>query len=169
MDLEFYARYYLEHKALPNALYNEGPRLLNSFMLDGGKAMHSFYDRVTAANPSYCCPYSENDFYVNYRVYIRDNDSCMVLRVQMPTLEHPLLCRAVYLCYGTRGGYELYVTSERMEDGSYCICSWDECGQHHNWGDAPADPNAEMDMAADLFWRSIKYATKSKSEGLCCS
>lgn len=25
MDLEFYARYYLEHKALPNTLYDEGP------------------------------------------------------------------------------------------------------------------------------------------------
>lgn len=60
--------------------------------------MHGFYDSVTAANPSYCYPYSENDFYANYRVYIRDNDSCMVLRVQMPTPEYPLLCRAVYLC-----------------------------------------------------------------------
>lgn len=40
MDLEFYARYYLEHKALSNALYNEGPQLLNSFMLEVYKACH---------------------------------------------------------------------------------------------------------------------------------
>lgn len=33
-----------------------------------------------------------------------------------------------------------------------------------NFGDAPEDANDEMDMAADLFWRSVEYGqTKHKS------
>ena len=106
---------------------------------------------------------------VNFRTYIRDNDSCIVLRVEMPEPERPLLCRAVYLCYGTKGGYELYVTSELAEDGSYYICVWSDQGAHYNFGDAPADPNDEMDMAAELFWRSIDYGRKTESQGLCSS
>ena len=93
----------------------------------------------------------------------------MVLRVEMPEPEQPLLCRAVYLCYGTKGGYELYVTSELAEDGSYYICAWSDHGAHHNFGEAPADPNDEMDMAAELFWRSINYGRKTESQGLCSS
>ena len=34
MALEFEARYFLEHKALPNTLYNEGARLLHFFLIE---------------------------------------------------------------------------------------------------------------------------------------
>ena len=51
----------------------------------------------------------------------------------------------------------------------YYICAWTDRGQHINFGDAPADPSDEMDMAAELFWRSIDYVRKIESEGLCSS
>ena len=156
MDLNFHVRYFMEHNALPSALYNEGARLLSSFMMTGGKTMTGFYEKAASANPSYCCPYDVADFNVNFRTYIRNEDTCMVLRVEMPEPEQALLCRAVYLCYGTKGGYELYVTSELAEDGSYYLCAWSSQGAHHNFGDAPADPSDEMDMASDLFWQLIK-------------
>ena len=168
MDLEFHIRYFIEHKALPSNLYSEGARLLSRFMISGKNAVLDYYKKADATT-SYDCPFSLGDFDVNFRTYIRDDDSCMVLRIEMPEPEQPLLCRAVYLCYGTRGGYELYVTSELAEDGSYYICAWMERGQHINFGDAPADPSDEMDMAAELFWRSIDYVRKIESEGLCSS
>ena len=166
MDLDFHVRYFIEHKALPSNLYSEGARLISRFMISGKNAVLDYYKKADATS-SYECNYELNDFGINFRTYIRNNDSCMVLRIEMPEPERPLLCRAVYLCYGTRGGYELYVTSELAEDGSYYICAWDELAQHHNFGDAPADPSDEMDMAAELFWRSIDYVRTTESEGIC--
>lgn len=168
MDLDFHIRYFIEHKALPSNLYSEGARLLSRFMISGKNAVLDYYKKADATT-SYDCLFTLDDFDVNFRTYIRDDDSCMVLRIEMPEPEQPLLCRSVYLCYGTRGGYELYVTSELAEDGSYYICAWTERGQHFNFGDAPADPSDEMDMAAELFWRSIDYVRKIESEGLCSS
>lgn len=167
MALEFEARYFLEHKALPNALYNEGARLIRSFLIDRGAYMLKQYNRLTEITPEYECPYTDEDFKVNFRSYIRDQEMCMVLRLEMPEPEQPLLCRAVYLCYGTKGGYELYVTSEFAEDGNYYICAWNDVGCHFNFGEAPSDPSDEMDMAADLFWRSIEYVRNIESEGVC--
>lgn len=155
MNLDYYARYYVEHKALPRALYTEGVRLLRSFMLEGQDAILGYYNKVSNINQMYKCPYNRADFDVNFRTYVRGEESCVVLRVEMPQPEEPLLCRAIYLCYGTRGGYELYVTSELTEMGSYCICCWTDTVCHMNFGDAPVDPNDEMDMAAELFWNSV--------------
>lgn len=166
MDLDFHVRYFMEHKALPSNLYTEGMRLLSRFMISGGKAMLDYYAKAEESTP-FECNYNTEDFGINFRTYIRDNDSCMVLRIEMPEPERPLLCRAVYLCYGTRGGYELYVTSELAEDGTYYICAWDEQAQHFNFGDAPSDPSDEMDMAAELFWRSINHVRKTESESVC--
>ena len=167
MAREFNIRYFLEHKALPNALYNEGARLIRHFLIEQGGYMLKQYNRFTGITPKYKCPYTDEDFKVNFRSYIRDQEMCMVLRLEMPEPEQPLLCRAIYLCYGTKGGYELYVTSEFAEDGNYYICAWNDAGYHFNFGEAPADPSDEMDMAADLFWRSIEDVRNIESEGVC--
>lgn len=153
MDLNFHARYILEHKILPEIFYDEGPRLLSKFMLDGGKVMANYYDKIVQATPSYECPYDKTDFFVSFRTYIRDAESCMILRIEMPEPEHALLCQAIYLCYGTRGGYDLYATKERVSDGSHCLCAWSEDGYHINFGDAYEDSDKEMDSVANLFWR----------------
>ena len=155
MDLNFHARYILEHKILPGIFYDEGPRLLSKFMLDGGKVMGDYYGRIAQATPSYECPYDNTDFFVSFRTYIRDAENCMILRIEMPEPERPLLCRAVYLCYGTRGGYDLYATSELAADGSHCLCAWSEDGYHINFGDAHEDPDKEMDSVVDLFWQLV--------------
>lgn len=157
MDLNFHARYILEHKILPGIFYDEGPRLLRKFMLDGGKVMSEYYGRIARATPGYKSPYTEADFHVFFRTYIKDAETCMVLRVEMPVPERALLCRAVYLCYGTRGGCDLYITSELTAEMDHCVCGWSDSGHHMNFGNAPTGPNDEMDMAADLFWQSVEY------------
>lgn len=59
MGLNFHARYALEHKILPGIFYDEGPRLLRKFMLDGGKVMREYYGKIAQATPSYKCPYAQ--------------------------------------------------------------------------------------------------------------
>lgn len=153
MDLNFHARYILEHKILPGIFYDEGPRLLCKFMLDGGKVMNNYYERIARSTPSYECPYNDTDFSVAFRTYVRNTETCMILRIEMPEPEHALLCQAIYLCYGTRGGYDLYVTTELCSDGSHYRCAWSDDGHHINFGEALDDPNEEMDAMADMFWQ----------------
>jgi len=164
MKKEFEMRYYLEHKLLPATLYNEGKRLMATVMSKGPKCIYSLYEKFICVNLGYSNPYSVKDFSIHSRTYVRGPEKFMVIRIGMPEPEVSPLCRAIYLCYGTRGGFELYVTSEMSPDGGYCICAWDDGRNHMNFGEAPEDANDEMDMAADLFWRSVEYGqTKHKS------
>jgi len=166
MTKEFEIRYFLEHKVLPATLYNEGVRLMAAVMGKGAKCIHDLYAKFISAIPGYPNPYTVDDFSVHSRTYIREEDRFMVTRIGMPEPSDALLCRAVYLCYGTRGGFELYVTSELLQEGGYCICGWSDDGHHMNFGDAPEDANDEMDMAADLFWRAVEYG-QQKHKSVC--
>lgn len=150
MTLEFEARYFMEHKALPQTFYNEGTRLLNTFMLRKEAGIRGFYDRVTAANPSYHCPYSDGDFSVEYKKYTAGG-SYVVLKVGMPKPEGAPLCRAVYFVFGEHGSYEQYITSELTAEGNYFLCSWLENGSHLTLGVAPDNCKDEMDAVASMF------------------
>ena len=62
MPIEFDVRYFLEHKAMPRALYATGAQLMASLMQSKGAAVRGFYRKAERANPSYQCPYSDKDF-----------------------------------------------------------------------------------------------------------
>ena len=64
MPIEFDVRYFLEHKAMPRALYATGAQLMASLMQSKGAAVRGFYRKAERANPSYQCPYFDKDFSV---------------------------------------------------------------------------------------------------------
>lgn len=152
MALEYEARYFVEHRGLPQTFYSDGTRLLKLLLLQKGNALRNYYAKLEEANPDYLCPYDAADFEVNYRKYIRGKDSCCVLRVELPEPETLRLCRAVYFVMGDYGSDELYFTSELNEFGTYFLCAWDEVGAHFNFSEAPDDDSDEMDKVASLFW-----------------
>ena len=167
MTLEYHARYFVEHKGLPHAFYTEGCRLLSLLLAKEGQALRDYYTKLEGANPDYLCPYDADDFEVNYRTYIQDRDSCLVVRVEMPEPEDVRLCRAVFFVYGDHGSVELYFTSEFTEEGTYFLCAWDEEGAHFNFGDAPCDDSDEMDKVASLFWEMRTNGGIERIKGLC--
>ena len=169
MGLESEARYYMEHKALPKALYNEGPRLLAAFLCGTDSAMVDFYRKAEKANPEYICPYNNNDFSVISQTYKRGQDSVLVVRIGMPKPEAVPLCRAIYLCYGSRSGFEFYLTSELSEDGGFLLCGWSRENMHFNFGAAPEKNSAEMDRAADLFWEMVVDGGIEEHKSICSS
>jgi len=165
MTPEYKVRYFLEHKVLPVAFYGDGTHLRESFLHDAENTMYQFYQHAEDVEPEYICPYHEEEFTVTIRTYLRENDSCVVLRIGLPSPEAALLCRAVYLCYGAGDDTAFYVTSELSDNGDYYVCGWSNRGKHINFGNAPGNPSDEMDLAAQIFWRMITDGgiTKLKS------
>lgn len=78
MPIEFDVRYFLEHKAMPRALYATGAQLMASLMQSKGAAVRGFYRKAERANPSYQCPYSDKDFSVDYQEFTNKKDSALI-------------------------------------------------------------------------------------------
>ena len=148
MPIEFDVRYFLEHEAMPRALYATGAQLMASLLQSKGAAVRGFYRKAERANPSYQCPYSDKDFSVDYQEFTNKKDSALIIRIRMPKPKISPLCRAVYLCYGKKTPKNMYFTSELSPSGDYCLCGWTRDDVHLNFGDSSAK---EFDRVAELF------------------
>lgn len=164
MSLEYEIRYFLEHKALPQALHTNRAQLLASLLRGRGQAMMDFYGKAEDANPEYLCPYSAEQFSVVFREYIEKHGSVIIMRVGMPEPEQSPLCRAVYVCFGGDGCEDAYFTSELAPTGQYFLCAWPSDGVHVNYGEVPVD---DFDRVADLFWEMNQDGRGAKYKSLC--
>ena len=149
-------RYLVEHRALPHQFYESGPMLLYNVLGNPGDILTAIYNAVVVDGESKACPYLPEEFSETHRVYVRDHDSVLVVRIEMPAPTEKTTCRAVYLCYGQYGGYHMYFTSELSSKGRFCLCGWDETFRHVNFGEAPDKPEDEMDNVSTFFWEMAK-------------
>lgn len=157
-------RYYIEHEAMPRALYAEGPQMITDLLVKGGTAISDYYKAAENANPDYSSPYSELDFSVSQREYAEDGLSVLVLRIGMPLAETPHLCRAVYICTGAGSGGDLYLTSEFEAAGQYYLCGWTPEHAHMFFGEAAEN---EYDQAAGFYLTMIKNGDLEKIQDIC--
>ena len=149
MKLDFQVRYFLEHKALPQALWNNREQLLLSLLRENQKAMMEFYKRAETANPLYQCHYTPEQFSMSYREYIKQKRSVFIMRIGMPAPEQSPLCRAVYFCFAGDDCEDAYFTSELTPAGQFYLCAWADNDVHMNYGDETAE---DFDRIAELFW-----------------
>ena len=166
MDALEQVRYAVEQYALPALLYSSGPMLLLRMMGTQGAEMIKIYNSFGEKADGFSCPYTEADFTETHTVFDREDDSVLVIRIGMPQPERALQSRAVYLCYGRKGGDNLYVTSELNVDGGFFLCGRLEGEVHVNFGDAPEKAKEELDRVAALFWEFV-YGEQSEDKGLC--
>lgn len=163
MAMEYEVRYFMEHKALPQALRTHRESLLLE-LLGGAKAIGALYAKAEDSNPDYTCPYDISQFTVTFHEYIDGKNAVFIVRVGMPEPECSPLCRAVYVCFSGGGHEDLYFTSELTPEGQYFLCCWPADGVHLNFGDAPKDEFAKV---AELFWELNRNGDSSKHKGLC--
>lgn len=146
-------RYNVEHKALRDAFFLEGPNFNRDLLCSPGLTVTTLYNKLgKEEQPDYECPYSPESFSGNQAVYTRSVDSVLIYRITMPEPETLTNCRAVYLCYSAFGGFKFYMTSELSENNIYFLCGCDEDGRKFNFGGAPSDPKSETDLVAYMFW-----------------
>lgn len=164
MVLEYKMRYFLEHKALPQALRVSRAQLLASLLRGSGQTMRDFYAKAEKANPSYRCPYTPEQFSTSYREYINQDRSVFIMRIGMPEPEQSPLCRAVYICFGGEGCEDAYFTSELTPDDQYFLCAWADNDVHLNFGKKPVE---DFDRVAELFWEMNRNGGYAKYKSLC--
>ena len=163
MALEYEMRYFLEHKALPQALRYSRAQLLASLLSGRGQAMIDFYAKAESANPSYRCPYAPEQFSTSYREYINQNRSVFIMRIGMPEPEQSPLCRAVYVCFAGDGCEDAYFTSELTPDGRYFLCAWGDNDIHMNYGEETAE---SFDRIAELYWEMNQDGGQAKHKSI---
>ena len=149
-------RYIVEHLELPHEFYDAGPMLLYHTLGKPGEVISSIYNELEIAGEIPGCPYLPEEFSETHRVYVHDQDSVLVIRIEMPAPTEVRTCRAIYLCYGQFGGYHMYFTSELNSEGKFFLCGWDENYRHVNFGTAPDKPEDEMDNVSTFFWEMAK-------------
>ena len=157
-------RYVVEQLLLPEKLYSSGPLLLANVL----KGVNPFMERLyIEANANYPGPL----FKETHRIYVRDDISILVIRIEMPTPSSALLSRAVYLCYCSKNGEDLYFTSELSSSGEYFLCCRPDGGRikHLRCCDAPKDTAKEFDLVADHYWELVINDGLEQLESLCAS
>lgn len=163
MTLEYGIRYYLEHKALPQALRESRAQLLASLLRGSGQAMRDFYARAETSNPSYRCPYTPEQFSTSYREYVNQKRSVFIMRIGQPAPEQSPLCRAIYICFAGDGCEDAYFTSELAPDGRYFLCAWGDNDVHINYGEELVE---SFDRVAELFWEMNENGGHAKYKSL---
>ena len=157
-------RYKVEQYLLPNELYTSSPMLLYRVMGDVNSFMERLYAEAEAEYPGAV-------FDEVHRVYYRDDVSVLIIRIGMPAPEDALLSRAVYLCYSSKNGENLYFTSELAKTGQYYLCCRPDSEKirHMLCDDAPEDAAQEFDMVADRYWELVIDDGIKQLESICAS
>ena len=154
-------RLLVEQHLIPDALYSDGPMLLYRLMGDATTEMRKFYSRAGLEN-------SDLTVQENHRVYYRDEASVLVIRIGMPAPERVLQSKAIYLCYCSKNGDNLYFSSELAADGNYLLCCRPgNIIAHMICGDAPDDEQKEFDMVADCYWELMINDGLKELESIC--
>ena len=156
-------RYVVEQYLLPDRLYTSGPLLLNQLLKGADPVMEQLYFEAGAEYSAKSC------FTETYRVFCRDDTSLFVLRIGMPAPDGALLSRAVYLCYCSKNGDDLYFTSELAENGQYLLCCRPDSEKirHILCCEAPDDIEKEFEMVADFYWELVIDDGIKQFESLC--
>ena len=63
--------------------------------------------------------FDSNSVSVTNQEFHKEQDSILVIRIEMPAPSSVLDCRAIYLCHSQRGGHNMLFSSELGSDGQY--------------------------------------------------
>lgn len=158
-------RYLVEHYVMPNAVYANGLALPFQLMVDPGKTMVGIYEAVRE-DTNGVINVDERDFSETYKVYEREEDRLLIVRVAMPVPVAVYQCRALYICFSKRDGKSLYFTSEMNADGDFMLCAWARDRAHLNFNIAPDTADGEFQLISQLFWEISVDGYKERFEGL---
>ena len=153
--MEKSTRYMVEYMLLPAALYNAGSALLSEIIRSPGTVL----ERMYAEAASVCgeqLSFDSNSVSVTSQEFHKEQDSILVIRIEMPAPSSVLDCRAIYLCHSQRGGHNMLFSSELGSDGQYYLCGRDWKNRLINFGPAPEALQDETDNVVIFFWEMMQ-------------
>lgn len=140
------ARYILEHRMLPDLLYEYGVQFMallvdkETFVFD---TLSNMLEQEHVDNP-----YSLEQFVVEpFRV-----EDTMVARLIFPEPEDSPLCYETYALFNPRTNEANYFALEKGEkENEYFLCGWNQKGAHINYGKTEYDFDSVMEMIIGII------------------
>ena len=148
-------RHIVEHMLLPAALYNTGSALLSEIIRSPGTVLERMYAEAANACGEQLS-FDSNSVSVTNQEFHKEQDSILVIRIEMPAPSSVLDCRAIYLCHSQRGGHNILFSSELGSDGRYYLCGHDWKNRIINFGPAPEALQGETDNVVIFFWEMMQ-------------
>ena len=145
--------YFLEHKFLPEVLFDEEHDLVGT-LATKGNVLYEIFDGMCDEKKEQN-PYSPEDFKVkSYHV----RDEWFALDITFPKPERTPLCYAMYIFYKNDGSGKGCFTVESGKDAagteSGFLCEWKQDGSHINYG-----PKSLDEYSRDIFEDAFRIHT----------
>ena len=149
-------RHAVEHKLLPQMLHDSGPMLLYNVLGDPKKVLLQLFSQAGLSGSELNEVSYSDSFRETHVVRHRENDSVLIIQIQMPTATEVSDCRAIYLCYSGQTAFNMLFTSELRSDGQFCLCGCDADFARLNFGVSPESLEEEMENVSLFFWEMMK-------------
>lgn len=140
----------IEHNFLPTLFYEQREAVLSS-ILDKQERFFSDIYLVYSVDVN---TYREEDFRVETKSCIHNNQTIYFVVVTMPSAEFCGQCRRVYFVYEEKQNLARYFTVEKGESGDFSICSYDNELKRYVHGKAPLGSETEFQVVGNVF---LKY------------
>lgn len=153
--MEKSTRYMIEHMLLPAALHDTGSALLSEIISAPGIVLERMYAEAASACGEQLS-FDSNSVSVTSQEFHKEQDSILVIRIEMPAPNSVLDCRAIYLCHSQKGSNNMLFSSELGSDGRYYLCGRDWKNRLINFGPAPEALQDETDNVVIFFWEMMQ-------------
>lgn len=143
------ARYYFEHKMIPQLFY-EDPEQLMGFLRENGP--FTLWERFTGQN-NVDVTYSADEFELKE---FPQEDGMQILMISMPDPPELPLCFRIYLCYdpATKEGAVFTMEYDNMFGDACFLCGWNKEGTHLDYGAglllSKDDPDYEKGLETEI-------------------
>lgn len=153
--MEKSTRYMVEHMLLPAALHDTGSALLSEIISAPGIVLERMYAEAASACGEQLS-FDSNSVSVTNQKFHKEQDSILVIRMEMLAPNSVLDCRSIYLCHSQRGGHNMLFSSELGSGGQYYLCGRDWKNRLINFGPAPEALQDETDNVVIFFWEMMQ-------------
>ena len=144
------ARYYFEHRMLPDYFYNNRDALVSYLRRNGVFTLWERFCQNNGLDPTY----EEDRFGVRE---FPQEDGTEVMILTLPKPEDMTLCCRIYLCWNPETGTAGYYTVEydNLLGETWFLCGWTANGTHMNYSIVsavtdPEDPEYEAALEKEL-------------------
>lgn len=143
-------RQIVEQAIIPDILYTDGPMLLMRILGNPLPEIKRFYS--LAGTDDFCL----KGYQEHHIVFYQGMMSLLVICIQMPRPIQAPHCRAVYLCYCSHNGENLYFTSELNRAGTFSLVARQEEHLPQVVSETSAiSIDEEMKLVAKSYWELI--------------
>lgn len=150
----YQARYFVEHKLLPEVLFKTRDAFINKISEQKEELVYAMMEDVCTKR-GLSMPYKKEEYHFTGK---KINDEYIFFTVVMPEAKYVLNCEKVYFVFNKDLSVLRYITIERSKGKEYVFGEWRESKDHlihANYGVCPISEELEERMILGLIEREL--------------